>query len=183
MRVLIYYNDCDDYQRTVVYLTVYGDCVVFLDQVHDSVKDTWTTRSSALVPCIVIQNVQRVLDSASDPDLPPTLAQITSIGVPCAVESIDNLDLEVRKTMFDYESQLVPLTENQEGTFSMLNNLRSMWNLENEEDATVSNGKIATTASDDEDQDQFLDAIKNQYKRLTGKDKIVVKQGKRIKMF
>ena len=115
------------FERTLVYQTVFENFVVLIQQKRKN--DLWYTYQHCLIPKLFINAIAAPPEKSE----PAESSIITSGGhlppktIPQMHSTEESLPEEVRRILYRYDCDCVPLFENQLGTYQAYENLGDMW--------------------------------------------------------
>ena len=127
MSVKILSESAISFERTLVYQTVFENFVVLIQQKRKN--DLWYTYQHCLIPKLFINAIAALPEKTE----PAESSVITSGGhlppktIPQMHSTEETLPEEVRRILYRYDCDCVPLFENQLGTFQAYENLGDMW--------------------------------------------------------
>ena len=127
MSVKILSDSAISFERTLVYQTVFENFVVLIQQ--KTKNDLWYTYQHCLIPKLFIKAIAALPEKTE----PAESSIITSGGhlppktIPQMLSTEETLPEEVRRVLYRYDCDCVPLFENQFGTYQAYENLGDMW--------------------------------------------------------
>ena len=127
MSVKILSESAISFERTLVYQTVFENFVVLIQQKRKN--DLWYTYQHCLIPKLFINAIAALPEKME----PAESSVITSGGhlppktIPQMHSTEETLPEEVRRILYRYDCDCVPLFENQLGTYQAYENLGDMW--------------------------------------------------------
>ena len=128
MSVQILAESVNAFERTLVYQTVFENFVVLIQQKRQG--DVWQTYQHCLIPKLFINAIASLPGKTQ----PAECSLITSGGhlPPKALPTFQHFDMEylpndVKRILFRYDCDCVPLFENQLGAYQACENLADMW--------------------------------------------------------
>ena len=130
MSVQILAESVISFERTLVYQTVFENFVVLIQQKRQG--DVWQTYQHCLIPKLFINAIASLPEKTE----PAECSVITSGGhlPPKALPTFQHFDMEslpndVKRILFRYDCDCVPLFENQLGAYQACENLADMWGI------------------------------------------------------
>ena len=130
MSVQILAESVISFEQTLVYQTVFENFVVLIQQKRQG--DVWQTYQHCLIPKLFINAIASLPENTE----PAECSLITSGGhLPQkALPTIQHFDMEslpndVKRILFRYDCDCVPLFENQLGAYQACENLADMWGI------------------------------------------------------
>ena len=130
MSVQILAESVISFERTLVYRTVFENFVVLIQQKRQG--DDWQTYQHCLIPKLLINAIASLPEKTE----PAVCSVITSGGhlPPKALPTVQHFDMEslpndVKRILFRYDCDCVPLFENQLGAYQACENLADMWGI------------------------------------------------------
>ena len=130
MSVQILAESVISFERTLVYQTVFENFVVLIQQKRQG--NVWQTYQHCLIPKFFINAIASLPEKTE----PAECSVITSGGhlPPKALPKFQHLDMEslpndVKRILFRYDCDCVPLFENQLGAYQACQNLADMWGI------------------------------------------------------
>ena len=127
MSVKIFSESAICFERTLVYQTVFENFVVLIQQKRKN--DLWYTYQHCLIPKLFINAIAALQEKTE----PAECSIFTSGGhlppktIPQMLSTEETLPEEVRRILYRYDCDCVPLFENQLGTYQAYENLGDMW--------------------------------------------------------
>ena len=127
MSVEIFLESAISFEGTLAYHTVFENFVVLIQQKRKN--DLWYTYQLCLIPKLFINAIAALPEKTE----PAEWSIISSRGrlppktVPQVLSTEESLPEEVRRILYRYECDCVPLFENQLGTYQAHKNLGDMW--------------------------------------------------------
>ena len=130
MSVQILAESVISFEQTLVYQTVFENFVVLIQQKRQG--DVWQTYQHCLIPKLFINAIASLPEKTE----PAECSLITSGGhlPPKALPTFQHFDMEslpndVKRILFRYDCDCVPLFENQLGAYQACENLADMWGI------------------------------------------------------
>ena len=155
MSVQILAESVISFERTLVYQTVFENFVVLIQQKRQG--DVWQTYQHCLIPKLFINAIASLPEKTE-----PAECSVITSGEhlpPKALPTFQHFDMEslpndVKRILFRYDCDCVPLFENQLGAYQACENLADMWGIKSspcfpENQSQLDSASLPVTPADD----------------------------------